>query len=173
MPRQANVSAVVTVREATEADVDAVGAVHAETWRATYTGVFPESAFDPAGRRRFWQSYFDERWPGVALFVAEHRGGVVGFANLGRCRDEEGVGELFAIYVHPRSWGTGAGRALIERGDAFLRESGFDQAVLWVLEGNERAERFYRAAGWSRDGGRKVEEFQGAELTEVRYRKPL
>jgi hypothetical protein len=45
--------------------------------------------------------------------------------------------------------------------------------VLWVLEGNERAERFYRAAGWARDGGRKVEEFQGTDLVEVRYRKPL
>ena len=41
-----------------------------------------------------------------------------------------------------------------------------------MLEGNERAERFYRAAGWEQDG-RKVEEFQGATVTELRYRKAL
>jgi hypothetical protein len=29
------------------------------------------------------------------------------------------------------------------------------------------------AAGWSHDGGRKVEAFQGADVAEIRYRKPL
>jgi hypothetical protein len=41
-----------------------------------------------------------------------------------------------------------------------------------VLEGNERGERFYRAAGWERDG-RKLDTFQGAEVCELRYRKAL
>ena len=53
-----------------------------------------------------------------------------------------------------------------------MRSSGFRRALLWVLEGNERAERFYRAAGWEADG-RKVEDFQGATVTERRYRKAL
>jgi GNAT superfamily N-acetyltransferase len=171
--REANVTRMVTVRPATSGDADSIGDVHAETWRATYTGVFPATAFDPAARRQVWRSYFDEPWPGSAIFVAEQDGRIVGFANLGRCREEDGTGELFAIYVHPSQWDTGAGRALIRRGEDFLRETGHRQAVLWVLEGNERAERFYRFAGWSHDGGRKEEEFQGAVLTEVRYRKPL
>jgi len=38
--------------------------------------------------------------------------------------------------------------------------------------GNERAERFYDAAGWERDG-EKVDDFQGATVTESRYRKQL
>ena len=163
----------MTVREATAADADAIGDVHAETWRAAYAGVLPEGAFDPARRRQHWHAYFARPWPGSAVFVAVDDTGVVGFATLGRCRDEDGAGELFAIYVHPERWDTGAGRALIRRGEEFLREAGYAQAVLWVLEGNERAERFYRFAGWEHDGGRKVEEFQGAVLTEVRYRKPL
>ena len=41
-----------------------------------------------------------------------------------------------------------------------------------MLEGNERGERFYRAAGWELDGS-KVDEFQGASVTELRYRKRL
>ena len=164
---------MTTVREATAADADAIGDIHAETWRAAYAGVLPESAFDSAARRRAWRSYFDAPWPGSAVFVAQAEGAVVGFANLGACRDEEGSGELFAIYVRPDRWSTGAGRALIERGEEFLRGGGYREAVLWVLEGNERAERFYRAAGWVHDGGRKVEEFAGAVIAELRYRKPL
>ena len=53
-----------------------------------------------------------------------------------------------------------------------MRSSGFGEAILWVLEGNERAERFYRAAGWELDG-RKVDQFQGVAVSELRYRKRL
>jgi hypothetical protein len=53
-----------------------------------------------------------------------------------------------------------------------MRARGFRRAVLYVLEGNERGERFYRAAGWEPDGS-KVDVFQGAAVTELRYRKRL
>ena len=100
-------------------------------------------------------------------------GAVVGFANVGAVPTRStGAGELYAIYVHPAHWGTGAGRALIQRAEESLRSSGFGEAILWVLEGNERAERFYRAAGWEQDG-RKVDQFQGAAVSELRYRKRL
>ena len=165
---------MTTVRAATSADADAIGRVHAGSWRAAYSEVLPESAFDVEARRRFWREVFDEGLPSAsAIFVAEIEGAVAGFAGVGASRDEHGVGELFTIYVEPGCWGTGAGRALIERAELSLAESGFAEAMLWVLEGNERAERFYRAAGWIPDGGRKVEMFQGAEIIEVRYRKQL
>ena len=97
---------------------------------------------------------------------------IVGFATVGASHSEDGPGELYAIYVDPSKWGSGAGRALIEHSETSLRGSGFQEALLWVLEGNERAERFYRAAGWERDG-EKEDDFQGARVTEVRYRKRL
>jgi ribosomal protein S18 acetylase RimI-like enzyme len=173
-PAEANVTVVVTVREATAADADAIGRVHAETWRAAYAGVVPEVAFDVEARQRSWREAFAREWPAAsAVLVAELDGAVVGFAGVGASREGEGVGELYTIYVDPAHWGTGAGRELIARAEESLAASGFAEAVLWVLEGNDRAERFYRAAGWTHDGGRKVEVFQGAEVTEVRYRKPL
>jgi GNAT superfamily N-acetyltransferase len=129
-------------------------------------------SFDVAVRKRLWREWFDQPWPGNAVFVAEHDGHVVGFAHTGPCREEARAAELYAIYVLPTSWGTGAGRALIQRTEESMRFSGFDEAILWVLEGNERAERFYRAAGWELDG-RKVDQFQGAEVAELRYRKRL
>ncbi len=112
--------------------------------------------------------------PGSATFVVEDGGEVVGFASVGASRDEdaEQEAELYAIYLHPSRWGTGIGRALLQRAEESMRSSGFRRALLWVLEGNERAERFYRAAGWEQDG-RKVEEFQGATVTELSYRKDL
>ena len=105
----------------------------------------------------------------------EDGGEVVGFASLGASRDEEAEreAELYAIYLHPSRWDRGIGRALLQRAEESMRTSGFHEAVLWVLEGNVRGERFYRAAGWEHDGASKLDEFQGAAVTELRYRKRL
>jgi RimJ/RimL family protein N-acetyltransferase len=54
-----------------------------------------------------------------------------------------------------------------------LRASGFTTASLWVLEDNPRARRFYEREGWTRDGGRREEEFLGVPVAEIRYRFTL
>jgi len=162
------------VRHATAADADAIGRIQVETWTAAYAGLLPQDtidAFDVSARQEMWREGLSRiPRPGSATFVALAGHEVVGFATVGGSRSEDDAGELYAIYVHPSRWGFGAGRALIERAEQSLRESGFRQALLWVLEGNERAERFYEAAGWERDG-EKVDDFQGATVTESRYRK--
>lgn len=53
-----------------------------------------------------------------------------------------------------------------------MRESGFVDALLWMIDGNERGARFYEAAGWFQDG-RKIAEFAGVDTTQLRYRKRL
>jgi GNAT superfamily N-acetyltransferase len=166
---------VVTVRLARAEDAHEIGRIQVETWRAAYTGLIPDEAiagFDVESRQRMWREWFREPWPRSVVFVAEREGEVVGFAHTGPCREEESVGELYAIYVLPASWGAGAGRALIEQAEESMRSSGFRRALLWVLEGNERAIRFYETAGWEQDG-RKVDQFQGATVAELRYRKAL
>jgi len=165
-----------TIRPATAADGDAIGRVQVETWRAAYSGLMPDEAiarFDVEAQQRFWREVLArERPPGSAIFVAELGGEVVGFASVGACREDEAAGELYAIYLHPSCWNRGIGRALLERAEESLRSSGFTRAILWVMEGNERGERFYRAAGW-KPGGRKLDTFQGAEIAELSYRKDL
>ena len=47
----------------------------------------------------------------------------------------------------------------------------YGAALLWVLEDNPRARRFYERAGWAPDGVRKAEERFGVRAAEVRYRK--
>jgi len=147
-----------------------------ETWRAAYRGLMPDEAvaqFDVESRQRQWREWLAaEPRPGSGTFIAELDGEVVGFASVGACREDEAMGELYSIYVHASCWDRGVGRALIEHAEESMRAAGFAQAILWVMEGNERAERFYRAAGWEQDG-RKLDTFQGAEVAELRYRKAL
>jgi GNAT superfamily N-acetyltransferase len=162
------------VRAAQPDDAAAIAEVHVETWRGAYAHAVPAeylASLDVARRARWWRSEIET---GADVLVAEDDGKVVGFASVGAARDEpESVGELYAIYVRPAAWGTGAGRALIDAAHARMHERGYRDAILWVLENNPRARRFYEIAGWSTDGGRKIETIGGAEIAEARYRRVL
>ncbi len=51
---------------------------------------------------------------------------------------------------------------------------GFGHVRLWVLEGNERAQRFYRQHEWRlAEGLRKTEFVDGAPVSELAYDKDL
>jgi GNAT superfamily N-acetyltransferase len=161
----------VEIRPARPEDAAAVAEVHVRTWQAAYEHVFGGerlATIDNPERRARW-----ERWleAGERVWVAEPEGRVVGFAWIGDSRDVAAAdeGELFAIYVLPEAWGSGAGAALMGAALPALRER-YPTSILWVLEDNPRARRFYEREGWSLDGGRKEDTFLGVEVTEVRYR---
>ena len=78
------------------------------------------------------------------------------------------MGELMALYVDPDRWGLGVGRALMQQARARLAQQRHEQACLWVLAGNKRAERFYSIDGWAPDGLRRTDELGGLTVEEVR-----
>jgi GNAT superfamily N-acetyltransferase len=90
-----------------------------------------------------------------------------------RDRDLMGYGELCALYVDPEHWGRGVGVALIETARERMLKRGFRDALLWVLVGNTRAERFYRMDGWKTDGARRTATVWNVTVEEVRYRRSL
>jgi len=85
----------------------------------------------------------------------------------------QGVGEVYALYIDPDHWGSGYGRALFAAAERGLRDTGFREAILWVLGANARARRFYEIAGWRADGGKKTDHRGDVPLHEVRYRRSL
>ena len=168
----------VSVRIATAADADGIGLVHVRSWQATYRGHFPQDFLDglsPAPRVEQWRRLMQENDGRSQLLVAEQDGEIVGFANVGPCRDEElpTAGEVRAIYLLPQFWGHGRGRELMKAGLDALNAAGFAEAVLWVVDGNARARRFYEIGGWAADGAVKQDEGFGFVVQEVRYRRAL
>jgi ribosomal protein S18 acetylase RimI-like enzyme len=90
-------------------------------------------------------------------------GRVIGFVTFGPSRDADtvGFGEIYALYVDPGRYEAGVGRRLMAHARRRLKESGFEAAVLWVLQGNERAASFYEREGWQPDGATREEEPYG------------
>src|SRR5215475_7425165 len=105
---------MITVREAEPADARDSAAVHVSAWQAAYAHVFPAaylSSLDHEAwtRRHHWMIDNNER---VALVAVDGKR-VVGFAHAGPARPVDttpaGIGEVYAIYVDPGHWGSGAG----------------------------------------------------------------
>jgi mycothiol synthase len=89
-----------------------------------------------------------EPWfsPEDFLLARDADGALVGSVWL---KVEDGVGEVYAIGVHPAHSGAGIGRALMTAGLARLARSGVDTAALYVESDNEPALRLYRSLGFT------------------------
>jgi ribosomal protein S18 acetylase RimI-like enzyme len=160
----------VEVRRASVSDAADIAAIHVRTWQVAYAHIFGSerlAGMDVAARTGQWRRWLER---GDDVFVADDEGLIDGFAWIGRSRDSDGEGELYAIYALPEAWGSGAGPALMRAGVDGLREAGYGEAILWVLDDNPRARRFYEREGWQLDGGRKEDDFLGLRVAEVRYR---
>ncbi len=160
------------MRRARPGDAAEIAEVHARSWQAAYEHVF--------GSERLAQ-----RQPDVAMWtrilanervevhVVEAGGRIVAFVSVGPSRDDDAEGELYAIYALPEAWGTGAGPALLRVGVEAMQRAGYTTAILYVLEDNPRARRFYEREGWALDGTRKQDELLGLAVDELRYRRVL
>ncbi len=159
-----------SVRPVTAEDLPAVLAMKNRSWRTAYAHALPAEEFDRidaglADQVESWKRIVAD--PEVNLVLGEQgphatsapeSGAVVGMACAGPRRPFgdaamvlAGTGlsegdlperELFAVYLDERVYGTGLA-------DRLLREVlGDAPAVLWVLDGNARAEAFYRRHGF-------------------------
>lgn len=137
----------VTTRQAAHADLDAIAPLF-DAYRQFY-----EKPADLALARR----YLDERFRRneSVIFVAEDTDGeIVGFTQLypafcSVAADRTYV--LYDLFVTPSARGTGAGRALMERAEAFGRQAGAARLELQTARTNTIGQSLYESCGWQRD----------------------
>ena len=167
----------VILRRAVPGDEPAVAGVHARSWRAAYRGLLPDTFLDTLGPDHFEPRYtFGAGGPDAPeTVVAEEDGKICGFATVAPAADPDvaGAGELTSIHIDPEWWSRGIGRLLLEDARARMVARGWTHAVLWMLEGNERADRFYRRDGWEPDGALRTIAVHGEDVQDVRYGRPL
>ena len=109
------------------------------------------------------------------MLVADEDGEVAGFTTCGESRDPDAgpdAGEIRTFFVAAGRWRRGVGRALMEAALADLAARGYSEATVWSFAANERANAFYEAHGFARDGTERTEE-TWAGIAEVRYRRAL
>ena len=166
------------IRLARPTDARMIAQLHIRSWQQAYRGQLPDSFLlelaDTLARRiTHWAALLDNAsQSGHRVLVAEQDGSLIGFVTFGPADGQPTdlkLGEVQAIYLDSAYWGRGYGRALFQAAMAGLRDAGFREAVLWVLETNKRARRFYEIAGWKADGQTKTEIREQVVLNDVRY----
>ncbi|QAY62104.1 N-acetyltransferase [Xylanimonas allomyrinae] len=170
----------VTIRPATPDDASRIAQVHVTSWQGAYAGLLPAdylADLDPQVRASRWQSVLTTKQGSATqshVLVAEQSGRTLGFASFGLSADEDaetGTHELYAMYLEPRAWGRGVARELMRT--VLAQVPAGAEMTLWVLEGNDRAQHFYRRHGFHPDGVERIDEIGGVPLTEVRYRRAV
>ena len=138
------------VRDAAPSDAEAISAVAARSWPATYSGLLPPERIERAVRDGYAPARLREQIaecadaaPARVFLVAEGDAGVVGFLHLGP--GEQGGSELHRLYVDPDRFGEGIGGALLDALHARLGERA--AYTLRVHPRNSRAREFYRRRG--------------------------
>lgn len=166
----------LNIRTAQTSDLPAIAEIHVASWRSAYRGIISDAVIDAVTvkeRLSHWQSWSQE--PKVYLSVAELDGEVIGFCRLSPVRDVDDPPPNFAevtnLYVSPGATGDGIGGALFTDALEQARSLAYEGLLLWVLEQNDGARRFYSSHGLYFDGARHTEPaWLGEGIFEARYR---
>jgi GNAT superfamily N-acetyltransferase len=167
------ISMEVKIRYATQDDAHVLGLVYSQSYQAAFRGIIPdkllEDVFSPEKREAGLLKEIMEGSPINAILYCEDK--PAGILTYGRAKDddmEDSSIEILRIYLHPSYWGQNIGAELMNWGVKELRQRGYTRLILWVIEDNLRARKFYEKLGFVHDGETRTINV-GKELKDLRY----
>ncbi len=145
-----------------------ISEIYEKSWKYAYKDIIPQSFLDsiPSGR---WAGKINKN--GMNSLIMILNGKIIGTAGLCRSRWERfsDHGEIVSIYFLPEYMGKGYGTLLLKRCIVELNRLGFDKILLWVLEDNAKARKFYEKNGFVLTDEYMTDNIGGKELREVMY----
>lgn len=146
--------------------------IYAMSWKIEYNGIIPQSYLDALSSERWVDKLGNTGYESFrADYLLSDNGKFVATSSICKARDEEYAdwGEIMSIYVLPEEFRKGYGSALFSYVTNQLKENGYSNIYLWVLEENQRARRFYEKMGFRANGDRMIQNIGGKDCTEIRY----
>jgi ribosomal protein S18 acetylase RimI-like enzyme len=146
----------VNIRDAATADIEAIAALHAESWRRTYRGMMRDQFLDGDVEQDRLEEWHERlRAPAANQFVpfAENDGALEGFVCAFGDEDARWGTLIDNLHVRHDVQARGIGRALMHAAAAWAVERYPATAVyLLVLRANVNAQRFYERIGGTNAG---------------------
>ncbi|HUS30809.1 MAG TPA: GNAT family N-acetyltransferase [Kofleriaceae bacterium] len=165
------------IREAKLGDAEAIARAHTASWQSSYRGILPDTVLDRidvgqrAASRR--QIISDRSIYQLVAYDLTH-GDIVGLCDAGPSRrplpslPTHATGEVYAIYLVQHAKRHGLGQEMFEQVMAHFARNGIRQMVVWVLDNNHHARRFYETLG-GRESSRLQTRVGGFPVTELAY----
>ena len=123
-----------------DSEMDEKGYVHYKSWQETYSGLMPDDYLKNLTLEKCVE--MAHKFPQNTLLLKVD-GKTVGFSCI--CKREDAT-EIIAIYLLKEYHGKRLGYELMKRTVSQLADN--VPVVLWVLNGNEKAIRFYKKFGF-------------------------
>ena len=159
------------IRKALLEDAHERAVCHVSSWRSAYKVIVPDNVLDNLSADEIADKFKKEiELKECSYYCAEYGGRIIGHFNIRNSLegDKPNAGEVHGIYLIEEFWGRGYGREMMNCAIDSLKQIGYNEIILWVLEENARARRFYEKCGFIFDGTKK-EEIISKPLIEIRY----
>ena len=149
-------------------DLTKISDIYERSWKHAYKGIIPQEYLDGIPRGRWAKSITRE---GMKNLVMTENGVFIGTAGFCRSRWEKygDFGEIVSIYLLPEHTCKGKGSQLLRRCIEELKKLGYTELLLWVLEENTAARKFYEKNGFICAEEYLNDSIGGRELREVMY----
>lgn len=146
----------------------AISKIYEESWKYAYKGIIPQDYLDSIPEGRWVSNLNNPKWK---TLVCIDNGRIVGTSSFCKSRFEQlhNWGEVISIYLLPDFMGKGYGKSLLEFAVAELKNQGYEDIFLWVLEENIRARHFYEIFGFLQTDDFLEDNIGGKPLREIRY----
>jgi ribosomal protein S18 acetylase RimI-like enzyme len=164
---------VMDYRPATERDIEAIAALHANSWRRNYRGAYADRFLDGVvfqDRWAVWSQRLEALDRSHDTVVAEDGGVIVGFVHTVLDQDATCGSLLDNLHVAHQVKRRGVGTRLMARAASAVMDRGQRKSLyLLVLETNAAARAFYDARGGRCVGSEVSEPPGGGSIVGVRY----
>ena len=144
------------IRRVCPGDEDRLAYVQTESWKAAFREIVPAeilaecTELEPA--RAMYRRLLNDDFGNGYLLELDSKAHCIAWWSEARDEDMAGCAELICIHSLPENWRKGHGKAMMERLLADVKEAGYETLVLWVLEKNTSAIRFYESFGFAPSG---------------------
>ncbi len=142
--------------------------IYERSWKYAYKNIIPQDYLDsiPTGR---WANSIMKT--GMNNLILIENGLIIGTASFCKSRwdNHSDFGEVVSIYFLPDYIGKGYGHHLLKKCIEELNGLGFSKILLWVLEENMRARKFYEMNGFICSEEYLNDNIGGKNLREVMY----
>ena len=152
-------------------DIEQIVDINIKAWKKEYKGIIDDEILNNLNRQekiKKWKKSYNKG----NVIVAEESGTILGYCRY----DDSAVykntdidSEIIAIYVDCDKLENGIGRKLVEYVKNDLKNKNKTKMIIWCLEKNQNARKFYEKIGGNLTSNEKYFEKEGKKYKEVGY----
>ena len=141
-----------SVRKVRRGDEETLAFIQTESWKAAFKDIIsPETlkkCTDKEKSKAMYKELIEKNIGSGYILSVGSKPHCIAWWDKARDERFTGYAELICIHSLKDGWGKGYGGQMLDIVLSDMKAAGYEKAMLWVFEKNERARGFYQAKGF-------------------------